>query len=187
MTMPGFDPGTHTPATQWNYIPGHSVHIERIYTFAAQTFETGARVVEVGVMYGRSLAILEDAQRFHKKKFEVFGIDTWTGPPSMSECELWISALGISAKLIQSDSVAAAKEFEDNSCDMVFIDGDHSFEGCSRDIDAWLPKVKPGGFLAGHDYESTYPGVVAAVNLRFPGFTHYANETGICWLVKKAA
>lgn len=37
--------------------------------------------------------------------------------------------------------------------DMVFIDGDHSYEGCKGDIEAWLPNIKPGGILAVHDYK----------------------------------
>lgn len=36
--------------------------------------------------------------------------------------------------------------------DMVFIDGDHSYEGCKGDIEAWLPNIKSGGIIAVHDY-----------------------------------
>lgn len=43
-------------------------------------------------------------------------------------------------------------EFQLVPIDMVFIDGDHSYEGCKGDIDAWLPNLKPGGILAIHDY-----------------------------------
>lgn len=37
--------------------------------------------------------------------------------------------------------------------DLVFIDGDHSYEGCAGDIEAWLPNIKSGGILAIHDYK----------------------------------
>jgi hypothetical protein len=37
--------------------------------------------------------------------------------------------------------------------DMVFIDGDHSYEGCAGDITGWIPHIKPGGVLAIHDYK----------------------------------
>lgn len=37
--------------------------------------------------------------------------------------------------------------------DMVFIDGDHSYEGASGDIINWLPNIKPGGIIAVHDYD----------------------------------
>jgi hypothetical protein len=52
------------------------------------------------------------------------------------------------------------------SLDFVFIDADHGYEGCLRDLRAWYPKVKPGGIFSGHDYENTsYPkfGVTQAV------------------------
>ena len=54
----------------------------------------------------------------------------------------------------RADSVAAAKDIPDGSLDLVFIDGDHSYNGCKRDIAAWLPKVKRGGWLGGHDYHN---------------------------------
>lgn len=44
-----------------------------------------------------------------------------------------------------------AKTQNDNSVDLVFVDGDHSFGGVERDFNAWLPKVKVGGVIAFHD------------------------------------
>ncbi|MFA5696155.1 MAG: class I SAM-dependent methyltransferase [Bacilli bacterium] len=49
-------------------------------------------------------------------------------------------------------SFDAVKMFDDNFFDFVYIDGDHSFEGCLKDIKDWYPKVKSGGILAGDDY-----------------------------------
>lgn len=57
-------------------------------------------------------------------------------------------------KIWRMDSVEAAKQFEDKSLDFVFIDADHSYEGCKRDIEAWRPKLKDTGLLCGHDYEN---------------------------------
>lgn len=37
--------------------------------------------------------------------------------------------------------------------DLVFIDADHSYNGCKGDILAWLPNIKPGGIMAVHDFE----------------------------------
>jgi hypothetical protein len=61
-------------------------------------------------------------------------------------------------------SLEAVKYIPDNSLDLVFIDADHSYEGVYNDIQAWLPKVKDGGFICGHDLdEPRFPGVRRAV------------------------
>ena len=64
---------------------------------------------------------------------------------------------------MRMDSVEAAKRVEDGSLDFVFIDGDHSYDGCKRDIAAWTPKVKLGGWIGGHDYSERW-GVKRAVD-----------------------
>ena len=72
--------------------------------------------------------------------------------------------------LIEKDSVEAAAEVADGCLDLVFIDADHSYEGCKADIIAWRPKLKPGGWLMGHDYcPQSFPGVVQAVDELVPG------------------
>jgi predicted O-methyltransferase YrrM len=59
-------------------------------------------------------------------------------------------------------SIDAARLYQDQSLDLVFIDADHSFDAVCKDIEIWLPKVKPGGILAGDDFGS--PDVTRAVN-----------------------
>ena len=58
-------------------------------------------------------------------------------------------SIGVAMRM---DSVKASEAFSDGSLDFVFLDADHSYKGVKRDIEAWLPKVKPGGLLCGHDY-----------------------------------
>lgn len=67
---------------------------------------------------------------------------------------------------------------------MVFVDGDHSYEGCKGDIEAWLPHIVPGGIIAIHDFKKddlqpdpngphpmNWPGVDSAVHeLLIPNF-----------------
>ncbi len=50
-------------------------------------------------------------------------------------------------------------------CDLVFLDADHRTEPTRAAIRAWLPKVRPGGILAGHDYD--WPSVAEAVAAEF--------------------
>lgn len=72
-------------------------------------------------------------------------------------------------EIIRMDSLTAAATIEDASLDFVFVDADHSYEGALADIQAWAPKVKPGGMLSGHDYDDRWTtergyGVVQAVD-----------------------
>lgn len=46
---------------------------------------------------------------------------------------------------------AAAKKVKDESLDFVFIDADHTYQSVLADIQNWTPKVKPGGYICGHD------------------------------------
>ena len=49
-------------------------------------------------------------------------------------------------------SLRAARLIQNGSADLVYIDGDHRHDSVVADIKAWLPKVKSGGYIAGHDY-----------------------------------
>jgi predicted O-methyltransferase YrrM len=55
-------------------------------------------------------------------------------------------------QLIDCDSALAADVLAEVSADVIFLDGDHSFNGVSSDIQKYLPLVKKGGILCGHDY-----------------------------------
>jgi uncharacterized Rossmann fold enzyme len=89
--------------------------------------------------------------------------------------------------IMRSRSVDAAMVVP-GTFDFVFLDADHSYEGCKADIAAWLPKVKPGGWLGGHDYENPdFPkfGVTRAVD-EFVAANGLELELAenLCWFVK---
>ena len=55
--------------------------------------------------------------------------------------------------------------FEDNYFDMIYIDGNHSYDGVKSDLKSSFLKVKNGGLICGHDYiSSKFEGVVRAVD-----------------------
>jgi hypothetical protein len=49
-----------------------------------------------------------------------------------------------------SDNVV--HDFADSTLDFVYLDGDHCFESITNDLALWIPKIRKGGIIAGHDY-----------------------------------
>lgn len=76
------------------------------------------------------------------------------------------------AFLIEAKSTEAAAflgpVFMHQSPGMVFIDADHSYEGCSTDILAWRKYFKKPGLICGHDVD--WPGVRQAIDELVPGW-----------------
>lgn len=70
---------------------------------------------------------------------------------------------GLRAVFMRGDSVERSQCIIDGSLKLVYIDADHSYEGVKRDIEAWVPKLVPGGVLAFHDYANPDYGVNRAV------------------------
>lgn len=64
-----------------------------------------------------------------------------------------IEFAGDRAMIMRMFSHEAEPKIENGSLDFVFIDGDHSYVGVSKDIKLWLPKIKKGGWIGGHDYQ----------------------------------
>lgn len=89
-------------------------------------------------------------------------------PPPMSEVRrLFEERLRpySNVKILAMESAEASRLVTDGALDFVYIDAIHTFRHVSRDIDLWLPKIRPGGLIGGHDYSpEDWPGVVKAVN-----------------------
>lgn len=66
-------------------------------------------------------------------------------------------------RIVRNYSYFAAQEFENETFDFAYIDAVHTFESCLCDMVSWYFKVKPGGWLCGHDYTGKYVGVKMAV------------------------
>jgi predicted O-methyltransferase YrrM len=66
---------------------------------------------------------------------------------------------------IEATSEFAADYIKNQSLDLVFIDADHSYEAVVQDIKIWIPKIRSGGIIAGHDYMKDYPDVREGIPL----------------------
>lgn len=67
-------------------------------------------------------------------------------------------------RVIKDFSYNAIHSFKNFKCDLVYIDGGHTYEEVKQDLSDWLPIVKNCGFIAGHDYCKKFPGVMKAVD-----------------------
>ncbi len=158
---------------------------------AVEQFPQGSCFVEVGTYLGRSLCSLGEVVKESGKTFTVIGIDTCQGSgpegPKQKDYHGAVVAqnggtfagvlhknvldcgYGEMISLIITDSVTASRLFGDASLDWVHLDARHDYAGLQADIQAWLPKVRPGGWLSGDDYdEIKWPDVVRAVGDLLP-------------------
>lgn len=134
--------------------------------------------LEIGAFMGESTHMFLSSGLF-RGGFTV--IDPWTGPITdyggdnftwgevKSEFERNMSVFAGKnwqpIKIMRAFSENVYNAIEDESLDFIYIDGDHTYRGVKEDIKNYLPKLKKGGLIAGHDYEETnFPEVTKAVN-----------------------
>jgi len=129
-------------------------------------------MVEVGVYAGASTAIFAEWAK------RIYAVDPWLDYQDgnfhmvkMVEHEKTFNILCEKLNKVvikmKMTSEEAAGIFKDGLFDLVYVDGDHSYEAVKKDIALWLPKVKCGGYLAGHDFDAVHPDVQRAVQERF--------------------
>ncbi len=151
---------------QWHEIEGFFGHLDRNFIANQCTKIKNGVVVEIGVFAGKSTVAMGGINKANNNQH--YAIDNFRGGPdppdaatraqrardikSLFEQNMKDMGLDKYINLIVKDSVEAAKDFEDESIDFCFIDGDHSYNGVMSDLVAWHPKVKVGSVLAGHDY-----------------------------------
>ena len=63
------------------------------------------------------------------------------------------------ARLLRLPSLEAVETLDVESLDFFFLDAIHTFEAINADIEAWLPKLKPGGWYGGRDFVDRWHGV----------------------------
>lgn len=136
-----------------------------LYKSIVEKLPNGSRLVEVGVYKGCSFSFLVIESINSKKNFDIVAVDAfpWDGLKE-SFLENMKPLEGHYRLLAGGDSFDRANDFEDESIDFCFIDANHTYEFVKKDILAYLPKMKKGGIISGHDYNMSHPGVIQAVN-----------------------
>lgn len=136
-----------------------------------------SHIVEVGCWMGKSVAFLAVEAVNSGKTIVIDAVDTWLGSPEheyilqrhgrdylYETFTTNIAPLRHVVNPMRMTSLEASVLYQNDSLDVVFIDAAHDYDSVKADIAAWLPKVKSGGYLAGHDYNQCWSGVIAAVN-----------------------
>lgn len=164
-----------------------------LYKMFVEKCPIGGKIVEVGCWKGKSSAFLVVEAINSNKKINIFCVDTWLGNDEIPKDDIdWKNGtvyekfisnmkpvLG-KFNIIRSPSTEASLLFEDESLDIVFIDASHHYIDVKNDIKCWLPKVKQGGILAGHDLQ--FNDVRRAVSEMMP---HFKDAGEQCWIYYK--
>lgn len=168
----------------------------------AKSLPENAVIVQVGVWHGKSSRAISDNMPRGAKLFDVDTFNGSSGEPEQhatakeregDHCFQWywdnqyeqILKGDVVPMRLHSANAAHTLAHRGIQVDMVFIDADHTYEGVKADIEAWLPLLKEGGIICGHDYykENEDPfawmGVRQAVQERFPDVQKAA--TSIWW------
>ena len=165
---------------------------EKVYDFLVSSCPKGGTFVECGAWLGKSSAYLADISEY--KKIHVWIVDSWQGSSNeldthhklVKHSDIYSSFLenmrDRNFKHLKALSCEASLHFDNESCDVVFIDMEHTYEAVKNDIELWLPKVKSGGYLAGHDYQTSWQGVMQAVDEKFGNNVKIDNT---CWIYRK--
>jgi len=131
------------------------------YDFLVSKVPDNGIFVECGAWLGSSSSYLCDIA---KDRINVFIVDSWRGSENelttnhklATQTDIYKIFLDNMGERkftpIRKHSLEAVEDFEDESCDVVYIDMDHRYEAVKNDIKHWISKVKTGGYIAGHDY-----------------------------------
>lgn len=175
----------HRVITSCYNIPGwcYTSELDFIYEIAKQS----SRHLEIGAFCGKSLFAAACAMKPNSEIIVVdpldFQILTTVDPSFNIPYDTWIEDIlmltfkaikthrpDMQIELIKTSSIDASRQVakrDDPPFDTIYIDGDHTHEGVMTDIHSWLPLLRDGGVMCGHDYWPNHSGVMDAVDEAF--------------------
>jgi hypothetical protein len=152
----------------WQDLPGpHWFAGARIYKDQVARAHDGAVFVELGSWKGRSTSFMGVEIANSGKAISFFAVDHWRGSdeaahradPDLAAGRLYDVFLSNIAPIrdrvtpLRSDSSQAAAKFEEGSVDFIYVDAEHTYAGVTRDLEAWWPRLRSGGVIAGDDWD----------------------------------
>ncbi len=183
-------------------IPGW-FDFSRFYDAMIARMPDQSQIVEIGTLFGASAAHLVDGLETAGKSSYVHLVDVFdVDEVERSADSNRIAALyggfrnafnhysqlsnlegrdKIRVTVHSDDSVVTSHLFDNESLDWVFLDGSHKYEKVKAEIQNYLPKMKSGGYLSGHDITVSRFGVRRAVEGLLPVDQIEISDDG-CWL-----
>ena len=155
-------PALRAAALGAGLIPPRSLHTPGEAALLRRLASAATCVVEIGVYEGSSAAELCEAL---PNGAELHLIDPFVDPGGWSLREGWRAMPAITRRVVERRSRRSGPElrwhiarsqdvgraWDGPAVDLVFIDGDHSPQGCREDWDVWHRHVRDGGAIAFHD------------------------------------
>lgn len=140
----------HAPLCYFTQVPGWESPDEQATLFDfAHRLQPGQTIVEVGSEFGMSASIFCAAAPIGTK---IFSVDIFPGSLlDMHRANLAEAKLAGRSKQLKGDSSIVGRAWTLGGIDLLFIDGDHSYAGVKRDIEAWIPHVRAHGIVIFHD------------------------------------
>ena len=77
-------------------------------------------------------------------------------------CELFDANKQVALR--RQTTVSFLSSLPDASLDLIYLDADHAYESVRDELALLWPRIKPGGWVSGHDYCTLFPGVIKAVS-----------------------
>jgi predicted O-methyltransferase YrrM len=170
-------------------------NMEKQYLELLDATPEGGTFVELGCYKGKSTSFIGVEIHKRKRDIEFIAVDSFQGATNSTDENEFkayqdisdfeetyrynVYQLGNKITTIKALSHEAADMFDDESVSVCFIDAGHSYDAVKKDIEAWLPKMKPNGIMAGHDYKA-WEGVNQAVTEVF-GTPHKVEND--CWFI----
>lgn len=138
------------PASPFTGVHGwESISEQEALLHYAALVPDGGQIVEIGAEFGMSASLFCKVARAGVK---VWSVDLFPRDLMyVHQANLAAAGLAGRSKQIKGDSWQVGRNWQQGPIDLLFIDGDHTYEGVMRDIAAWLPHVRAGGTIIFHD------------------------------------
>jgi hypothetical protein len=181
-------------------VPGHLLEVDKdILSKYAKLLNKGSTIVEIGSFLGLSAIIMGLSNRQCRiicidpcdlsgeaVSAPIYGKDGYQDAWQFRMLRLHLVLYGVRAQILRATSQEAIKRFS-SRCQLLFVDGDHSYDACCQDVDLYGKWLDIGGTLILHDATAIgWPGPIkVAEQLSKDPAWQFLEERGNCVVFRK--